>query len=114
MGGVSREDGQEAGARRPGLGARGLALIGLLVGIAGFAVAVLPAITGSGGFAGAYILLLSFVGLTIVGVIVIAVGAVLALLTKRLAGIALMLGSAMFLVGYEAGYFVVVYSLYYS
>ena len=107
-------DGQETKGRRAGLGPRGLVLIGLLAGIAGFAVALLPAITGSGGFAGAYIALLSFVGLTIVGVIVIAVGAVLALLTKRLTGIALMLGSAIFLVGYEAGYFVVVYSLYYT
>ena len=106
-------DGQETRGRRPVLGPRGLALIGLLAGIAGFAVAVLPAITGSGGFAGAYVALLSFVGLTIIGLIVIAVGVLVALLTKRLAGIALMLGPALFLVGYEAGSFAVVYSLYY-
>ena len=106
-------DGHEPRARWRGVGPRGLALIGLLAGIAGLAVALLPAVTGSGGSAGAYVALLSFVGLTIVGVLVIAVGTVIALLTKRLTGIAMMLGSAMFLVGYEAGYFVVVYGLYY-
>jgi hypothetical protein len=107
-------DSQELKGRTAGLGPRGLALIGLLAGIVGFAVALLPAITGSGGFAGAYIAVFSFVGLTIIGVIVIAVGAVVALLTTRLVGIALMLGPATFLVGYEAGYFVILYGLYYG
>ena len=93
--------------RRPGLGPRGLGTIGLLAGIAGFAIAVLPALTGSGGFAGVYVALLSFIGLTVVVVLLIAVGAAVALLTKRLAGIALMLGPGLFLVGYDAGYFVV-------
>jgi hypothetical protein len=100
--------------RRTGLGPRGLGIIGLLSGIAGFAIAVLPALTGSRGFAGVYLVLLSFVGLTVVVVILIAIGAAVAFLTTRLLGIALMLGPALFLVGYNAGYFVVWYATYYG
>jgi hypothetical protein len=91
-----------------------LALIGLVADAVGFATAVFPAITGSGGMAAVYVALLSLVGVTIVVVILIALGATAALVAKRAAGVALMLGSAMFLVGFDAGYFVVLYGLYYT
>ena len=95
--------------RPAGFGPRGLALVGLLAGAVGFAAAVVPAITGPGGLAAGYLALLSGYYLTLLVVVLIALGAVVALLTKRASGIALMLASAIFFVGYFGGYFVVQY-----
>ena len=86
--------------RRP----RALAMIGLLAGVVGFLVTFLPAVVGPGGLSGGYLAVLSLFAVLPIGVIVVAIGSMVSLLMKRASGIALMLGGAMFVVGWLAGY----------
>lgn len=84
---------------------RSLAQIALLAGLAGFLLAFLPAVAGPGGLASGYLATYGVLAVLGVAAILILVGAVIALLKDRVAGITLMLGPAVFLCGYVLGYF---------
>lgn len=95
-------EGRRAIALRP----RALAVIGLLAGLVGFLFAVLPAIGGPGRLSAGYLAFYSVLAVLSVIVVLVVLGTVITLLTHRASGIALMLGAAVFLVGYLLGYLV--------
>ncbi len=74
---------------------RSLAQIALLAGLAGFLLALLPAVAGPGGLSSGYLASYGFFAVLVVVAVLILVGAVIALVTDRVAGITLMLGPGM-------------------
>lgn len=81
-----------------------VAAIGLLSAAVGMLGAVLLAVAGPDGLAGAYIASASVPFVLRIVAVVIGVAAVFALLAERSWAIALMLCAALFLVGYLGGY----------
>jgi hypothetical protein len=86
-----------------GLGPRRLAVVGILAGFIGAVVNVVLVLANGGGLAGGYVagLLGGYLFYGSVGLI--AVGAGIAGVTQRGAGVALMLIAALFLVGFVIG-----------
>jgi hypothetical protein len=84
---------------------RRIAAIGLLSAALGMLGAVLLAVTGPRGPAGAYIASVSVPFVLRIVAVLIGIAAMIALLAERSWAIALMLCAALFLVGYLAGYF---------